>query len=140
MPSIELFIPILPKAQMRDRSTVVNGRAMNYKHKKQRVREDNLRELLYPRLPDHILWPLSSPVALTMEVYFPVPKGTSKKKTEAMLAGEIKHDKKPDLDNIAKHLKDVGSGVIWQDDRQIWELRIKKYYSEEPGWHLYIEW
>lgn len=140
MPSVELWIPILPKAQMRDRTAVVNGRAMNYKHKKQRIREENLRELLYPRLPDHVLWPLKTAVALSMEVHLPIPKGTSKKKVAAMLAGEIRHDKKPDLDNLEKHLLDCCNGVLWVDDKQIDCVLKRKSYSMTPGWHIVVEW
>lgn len=140
MPSVEIFIPILPKAQMRDRLTTIKGHARSYKDKKQRIREENLRELLYPRLPGHVLWPLKTPVALTMEVHFPVPKGTSKKKTEAMLSGEIRHDKKPDLDNLEKHLLDCCNGVLWVDDRQIYHVNKQKLYSMTPGWHIVVEW
>jgi len=140
MPAVEIFIPILPKAQMRDRLTTMNGHAKSYKDKKQRVREDNLRELLYPRLPDHVLWPLKTSVALSMEVHLPIPKGTSKKNVAAMLAGEIRHDKKPDLDNLEKHLLDCCNGVLWEDDKQIDRVLKRKCYSETPGWKIKVEW
>lgn len=140
MPSIDIFIPILPKAQMRDRTAVVNGRAMNYKHKKQRTREDNLRELLYPRLPDHVLWPLKTAVTLRVAVALPIPASASKKQRQLMLEGEIRHVKKPDLDNLEKHLMDCCTGVLWEDDRQIDDKRSRKYYSDEPGWHIRLEW
>lgn len=140
MPSIELFIPIIPKAQKRDRMTAVGGYARSYKDEKQRTQEDNLRQLIYRELPTHVLWPIKTAVRLFVGVALPIPASTPKSVRKRILEGSERHVKKPDVDNLAKHIKDVGSGVIWQDDRQIWELRIKKYYSEEPGWHLWIEW
>lgn len=140
MPQIELFIPIIPKAQQRDRIASTGGHARSYKSKEQRTEEDNLRALIYRELPTHVLWPIKTAIRLFIGAGLPIPASTTKRARNEILTGLVMHTKKPDLDNIAKHLKDVGSGVIWQDDRQIWELRIKKYYSEEPGWHLYIEW
>lgn len=140
MPSVEIFIPIVPKAQKRDRITTIGGHARSYKSKEQRTEEDNLRSLIYRELPTHVLWPIKTAIRLFVGVGLPIPASTTKSARKRILEGEEMHVKKPDVDNLAKHVKDVGSGVIWQDDRQIWELRVKKYYSEEPGWHISIWW
>jgi Holliday junction resolvase RusA-like endonuclease len=140
MPSVELFLPIIPKAQKRDRITTIAGHARSYKDKTQRIEEDNLRSLLYRELPQHVLWPLKTAVRLSITVNLPIPVSTPRKLKLLMAAEEVRHIKRPDLDNLAKNIKDVGSGVIWEDDRQIWDLRIIKRYSEEPGWYLRIDW
>lgn len=140
MPSVEFFLPIVPMAQKRDRIAVIQGMARSYKDPKQRVKEDNLRSLIYRELPGNVLWPLKTPIRLFIGVALPIPASTTKRVRKEILDGMVMHTKKPDIDNLAKHLKDVGNGVIWQDDRQIWELRAKKYYSDEPGWHIYVEW
>ena len=140
MPSISIFIPMIPKAQKRDRITARNDFAKSYKDKTQRTNEDNLRAMIYKHMPTHVLWPLKTAIKLFLGIAMPVPSSESKKSKKAMISGLIRHIKKPDLDNLIKHLKDVGSGVMWQDDRQIDELHARKYYSDEPGWHIYLEW
>lgn len=140
MPEVEFFIPIIPRAQKRDRIAVVGGHARSYKHKAQRVEENNLRVLIYRELPLNHLWPLKTPIKLWLAVALPIPQSTSKKQRQAMLEGEIRHVKKPDLDNLEKHLMDCCTGVLWEDDRQIDDKRSRKYYSDEPGWHIRLEW
>ena len=47
--------------------------------------------------------------------------------------GEIAHTKKPDLDNMAKQLKDAMSrSGFWGDDRQVVSLRCSKCYAAVP--------
>ena len=37
---------------------------------------------------------------------------------------------KPDCDNLAKSILDSLNGLAYQDDKQVVELSIKKYYAE----------
>ncbi|MEM2963749.1 MAG: RusA family crossover junction endodeoxyribonuclease [Candidatus Anstonellales archaeon] len=42
---------------------------------------------------------------------------------------EVMHTKKPDLDNLAKAVKDALKGIIYQDDSQIVEAHLYKRYG-----------
>jgi Holliday junction resolvase RusA-like endonuclease len=54
--------------------------------------------------------------------------------------GELRHSKKPDIDNLAKAILDCMRGIIFLDDRQVWAMDISKLYSEHPSWKIRIEW
>tara|TARA_R100000664_G_scaffold2996_1_gene7057 strand:- start:33632 stop:34060 length:429 start_codon:yes stop_codon:yes gene_type:complete len=53
-------------------------------------------------------------------------------------SGELKPNspkrciKKPDIDNLLKFIMDAGNKVIWYDDSQIWKVKMKKIYTENP--------
>lgn len=69
----------------------------------------------------------------------PIPASIPKKQREAMLRGEIAHTKKPDLDNMAKQLKDAMSRTgFWGDDRQVVSLRCSKCYAAVPHWEVAV--
>jgi len=82
---------------------------------------------------------LDCPIRLFITALFPVTK-TSLKKVEAMLAGGIKHGKKPDLDNIIKFYSDVCNGTVWRDDSLVYEIEASKGYAKEPQTIIHIEW
>jgi Holliday junction resolvase RusA-like endonuclease len=44
---------------------------------------------------------------------------------------EVYHTKRPDLDNLAKAVKDALRGIIYQDDSQIVEAHLFKKYGEQ---------
>ncbi len=64
--------------------------------------------------------------ALQLKLHFhlPRPKSLPKRVTE--------HVKKPDLDNLAKAIKDAMRGVLYRDDSQIVVLRVEKKYGDPP--------
>ena len=64
--------------------------------------------------------------------YYSIPKSTSNKKRELMIAKKIRPTKKPDLDNISKIILDSLNGLAYKDDSQIVTLELKKYYGEQP--------
>lgn len=76
--------------------------------------------------------PAHVPISLKCNFYMPIPKSTSKKKTEMMINGDILHTKKPDLDNLIKFVKDCLNGIAWYDDSQVYEIMAQKRYSEKP--------
>lgn len=68
----------------------------------------------------------------TIVAYFPIPKSTSKKKTQLMESGMIYHTKRPDADNIAKSILDALNNIAFHDDSIIAELIVIKKYSNNP--------
>lgn len=83
--------------------------------------------------------PLEGPLVLEFIAGMPIPASTPKKQREAMLRGKIAHTKKPDLDNMAKQLKDAMSRAgFWGDDRQVVSLRCSKCYAAVPHWEVAV--
>lgn len=78
-------------------------------------------------------------VMAVIEAYYSIPKNTSKKTREAMLRGDIRPSKKPDVDNIAKIILDGLNGVAYIDDKQVVMLCVRKAYSNTPRVEVSIE-
>ena len=76
---------------------------------------------------------MAFPVALSIVVLHPIPKGWSKRKQESALAGTELPTTKPDADNVAKVIADACNGIVWVDDAQVVELHVSKRYSATPG-------
>jgi Holliday junction resolvase RusA-like endonuclease len=83
--------------------------------------------------------PTIQPVRVDIEARFPIPQGFSKKARSRALLGEITPTVKPDVDNISKSFGDGLNQVVWSDDKQITELRVRKIYSDKPGITATIE-
>ena len=84
------------------------------------------------------LKPSDKPLEVGIVFYMPIPKSASKRAKTGMDLGEIKHIKKPDLDNMAKAVLDALNGLAYIDDSQIYSLTLYKTYSEQPGTYLKI--
>ena len=65
------------------------------------------------------------PLKVVMGFGFERPKSVSEKKRPH-------HITPPDLDNLIKTVGDAGNGILWEDDKQIVELKCFKYYSKAP--------
>lgn len=66
-----------------------------------------------------------------MTFHLEVPASTSHRKANKLIS-EGFHNKKPDIDNLAKFYADCGNGILWSDDSKIHTLTLKKVYSEFP--------
>jgi crossover junction endodeoxyribonuclease RusA len=76
------------------------------------------------------------PLSVTLTFFMPRPKrhfrtyGGLKASSPVFL-----HDSKPDVDNLAKAVLDALTAIrVWQDDDQVCELVVKKYW-EQPATH-----
>lgn len=74
--------------------------------------------------------PTYDAVRLRIVAYFPVPQSYSKKKRGECIAGLIKPMMKPDIDNVVKAALDAMNGVVYDDDKQVFELLVTKRYTE----------
>jgi len=79
------------------------------------------------------------PLKIDITAYFPIPASISKKKREEMLSGKIRPTKKPDWDNIGKIVTDALNHLAYDDDKQIVEATVKKFYSERPRVEISLE-
>lgn len=75
---------------------------------------------------------LEGTIKAEIKAYMSIPKSTSKKKRQEMLEGKIRPTKKPDVDNMAKIILDSLNKLAFDDDKQIVECSIEKWYGEEP--------
>lgn len=82
---------------------------------------------------------LEGPVEVYVTAAFEPPKSTSKKNREAMLAGEILPNCKPDADNILKAVLDGLNGLAYKDDTQVAYVRIIRYYSDTAHLEVWVE-
>lgn len=75
---------------------------------------------IYPRYID-----------MALDFYMPIPKSMSKADKEKALLGELRPDKKPDIDNLIKAVQDALNETAYWDDKQIVRLRADKWYATE---------
>jgi Holliday junction resolvase RusA-like endonuclease len=71
-------------------------------------------------IPDFVLFTDAVAIDLTFEL--PRPKSLPKKVTA--------HLKKPDTSKLLRSTEDALTGVIWKDDSQVVEVRVRKRYAE----------
>lgn len=76
---------------------------------------------------------LDAAVACNVFMDCPVPASWSGKKQRMALAGEVMPTSKPDADNVVKAIFDGLNGVLWRDDVQVVDLRVRKRYAATPA-------
>lgn len=72
------------------------------------------------------------PLRMVIIAYYGIPKKAGKRKSEQMALGEIRPQKKPDLDNVIKIIMDALNGVAYHDDAQVVTVQAHKFYSLHP--------
>lgn len=78
-------------------------------------------------------------IKIEIKAFMEIPKSTSSKMKEKMLAGEISPTKKPDIDNITKIVLDALNKVVFKDDNQVTKIEVEKVYSEKAKVFIRIE-
>ena len=135
---MKITIPGTPVAQGRMRSRILKGFVITYdpnakekqaireilRSKKlqqndgfQKIREDEIT-YNYPRI--------------SFIFYMPIPKSIRKKDIELYNSGKLKHDKKPDVDNLIKLYLDCLDGIIIHGDQKVSLGSCIKLYDKEP--------
>lgn len=127
---LRLTIPGEPMGKQRPR----HGNGFTYTPQKTVNYETLVKELFTisgQKKLGHELW-------VDIKAYFPIPKSTSKTKAEQMRREIIRPTKKPDTDNIAKIILDALNKLAYDDDSQVIDLRVQKYYSDNPRVEIVI--
>ena len=132
-----------PVAKERARTvTTVNRRGRKSTHSytpdKTASQEQNIA-LVYKSIYHGARFAKDASLSLSATFFFKIPKRTSRKKREAMIAGEIRPAYRPDVDNCIKAVADSLNKVLYQDDSQIVEMTGRKYYSETPRTEICVE-
>jgi len=83
--------------------------------------------------------PVAVPCRVFVRATFQIPKSWTKKKKLQAERREI-YPKRPDADNVAKIALDALNGVIFEDDDQVYDLRVNKSYGNDPSLSVTIYW
>jgi Holliday junction resolvase RusA-like endonuclease len=70
---------------------------------------------------------LTGPVAVTVDAFFSVKPSWTRAKLRAAL-DHLLRPGKPDWDNIGKICCDGLNGIVWSDDAQVADGRVRKFY------------
>jgi len=82
---------------------------------------------------------LEGALACKIDIYHKIPKSMSKKNRLLIAEGKLHCEKTPDLDNVAKSVLDALNGCCFNDDRQVVELHVYRYYSDHPRVDVLLE-
>lgn len=115
--------PITPVAKGRPRFT---RRGFAYTPEKTRKAEADLKTLMLMSRPPKIF---DCPIVVAVTFHLVRPKSSK----------ALWPSVRPDVDNLAKWVKDAGNGILWKDDSLICVLRAEKIYSERAMVSIQIE-
>lgn len=82
--------------------------------------------------------PLAGPLTVDIRVDVPISPSWPKKRRDAARSGAERPVKKPDWDNFGKVI-DALNLVVWIDDSQIVDGRVRKFYSDKPGMTIRVQ-
>jgi len=133
---MRLIIYGKPVPKERPRFTCRGKFAVAYKSAKQKKAEKEFITEVRRQMPEGFK-KIEGPVTIEICFFMPIPKGTSKKKLNAMIINEIPHIKRPDLDNMEKFAVDCLKD-LWHDDSQVVDSHTMKFYSIRPRTEIII--
>ena len=105
-----------PKGKGRPRFCRNTGHAIT---PKDTVNYETLVHMEYVAQCEEFRFPDDAMLDMRIRAYYSIPKSASKKKRAAMIIGEIRPTKKPDMDNVVKIIADSLNQVAYRDDTQI---------------------
>lgn len=117
------------------RVTLNNGRRMGFVPKKTRSHMADVAAYAAGAMDGAPF--LEGPLRVHVRAYFAMPKSKHRKRNPRPAAYKTT---KPDASNILKGVEDACTGVVWQDDNQVVDVRVEKWHAHqgEPGC-LYVE-
>ena len=126
---VSFTVPGKPFGKQRPRITR-RGKFTTTYTPKETVEYENLVKLSYYNSAGDTK--LNGAIKADIKGIFPVPTSVSNKQKEKMISGEIKYTKKIDCDNMAKCILDALNNIAYDDDSQIYDLKVTKEYGEVP--------
>jgi Holliday junction resolvase RusA-like endonuclease len=128
-------IPGQPQAWQRAGSRIVQARdgrqfVSHYTKAKTRAEERTVRAIAADAMD--MTPPLAGPLAIELVAHMMVPASWSRSKRQRALAGLLLPTTKPDLDNLAKLVKDALNRIVYRDDAQVVRATLSKLYAERP--------
>lgn len=132
-------IPGEPVAQGRPRATTINGRVRLYDPAKSKNYKEQVRLVAQSARQMAGIKLFTGPIRVRMVIHRKIPTRFRKWEKEQASVGKIRPTTKPDSDNYSKSLLDAMNGVIYEDDSQVVELSVSKFYSENPRVEIRVE-
>ena len=129
----------LPCGKDRPRFSMSGGYPRVYTPEKTRHFEMRFSDCAHGAMMRAGLIPTYDAIRLRLIAYFPVPHSYSKKKRGECIAGLIKPTVKPDIDNVVKAALDAMNGVVYDDDKQVFEVIVSKRYTERDEGFFEVE-
>lgn len=147
---IRFRIDLEPHPQERIRARVAKtrtGEPFVHMHTstKERQHDADLKQMLISARNKLGIRKMTGPIRLGVAAYLPRPLnhfGTGKNADKVKTRAPEYHTQVPDADNLIKHFKDAASGILWEDDKQIFEYlpHTGKYWTDGPGyWEIGIQ-
>lgn len=139
---VEIEVSGQPQGKGRPRFTR-SGRA--YTPAKTKAYENRVKAATWAVMKQQSRVPTQKPVYVEVIAFMEIPKSWSKKKKIAAEFGAIRHEVKPDIDNIIKSALDGISGpqgVIF-DDKQVHTIKAQKQYchpARGPVLYISVSW
>ena len=96
------------------------------------VSYENLIKLEFESQCRGVFFQKETPLFMGVYAYYAIPKSVSRKKHEMMLSGEIRPLKKADSSNVLKAIEDALNKVAYDDDVQIVDTVIRRWYADIP--------
>ena len=126
-------IPGIPVSQSRMRACSRGGFTRMYdpREKEKKAIRDFLNVKQFDILEGHI--------RISFLFYMPIPESVTKKRRAVLSTGLIKHEKKPDVDNLIKLYLDVLDGILFHGDQRISLGFAVKLYSKEPKTVIFLQ-
>ena len=119
-----------PQPKGSARAFVRNGRAIvTSDNPAVKTWEDTIRFVLQD-------WPhgvLAGPIALDMTFTIARPPSVSAKRRPQPTV-------KPDADKLLRGAQDALKGIVYRDDNQVTDARVRKVYGETPGLACEVRW
>lgn len=129
---MKIIIPGNPVPQARMKHSTARGFVLTYDPKATEKRvirhllqdQKTLLSFDYPRI--------------SFIFHMPIPKSIRKRDEELYNSGLLKHDKKPDVDNLIKLYLDCLDGIVIQGDQKVSLGPCIKLYHPEPKTIIWI--
>lgn len=120
-----------PQGKGRPRMGRAGGYTSIYTPKETRAYEERIRAAYLSQFST-FRFPKDAVLDLQVLAYCGIAKSTSNKKRLLMLSHVLRPSKKPDGDNILKAVADALNEVAYDDDKQLVDMQIHKFFAEEP--------
>lgn len=129
---MKIVLPGVPVPQLRMRHATFKGFTTTYDPK---AKEKNAikKTLLSSSSSETYDYPRVSFI-----FYMPIPVSTPKKLKDIYESETLKHDKKPDVDNLIKLYLDCMDGIVLQGDQKVSLGPALKLYSPNPRTVIWI--
>ena len=120
-----------PVGKGRPKFSKVGGFVKTYTPDKTAIYE-NLIKVEYQRQCGDFKFEADDQLDVRIIAYHGIPKSKSKAKKPLMEEKKLRPIKKPDADNIVKCYLDALNKIAYNDDTQVVDLQIRRFYSYKP--------